>query len=64
MYCFLALVVVMLAIVNPAYAKWPTSVWTVLNDNEQGAKEPNNWRHTAYLRYIFEQPSPHAIQNQ
>lgn len=34
----LALVVLMLVIVNPAHAKWPTTSWTVLEEPDEGLK--------------------------
>lgn len=35
----LALVILMLGIANPAYAKWPTTSWTLLEEPEEGLKQ-------------------------
>lgn len=34
----LALVILMLGIVNPAHAKWPTTSWTLLEEPDEGLK--------------------------
>ncbi|KAA0911477.1 hypothetical protein [Pusillimonas sp. ANT_WB101] len=36
----LALVVLMFGASNPAYAKWPTTIWTILDDPSLGAQPP------------------------
>ncbi|NYT60817.1 hypothetical protein H0A66_00540 [Alcaligenaceae bacterium] len=49
----LALVVLMYGVGNPAHAKWPTTIWTVLEEKESwlGAKQPEGERKLFAQKY-------------